>query len=162
MRLLILSLSALCLSACASFSSASGGGEEAAAPVREALVVKTSPYSAAETIDRLAAIVEERGARVFARIDHGEGAEGVGVDLGPTIVLIFGNPRMGAPVMQSSRTMALDLPLRVLAWEEDGRTRLAFHPPEALAAFHGVDDAQAVERMSQALNALTDAAVAPD
>lgn len=161
MRHVVIGLAVLFLSACAALNEAPGQSL-AVEQERGALVVKASPYSAVETIDRLAAIVEERGARVFARIDHGEGAAGVGVELGPTVVLIFGNPRMGAPVMQAARTMALDLPLRVLAWEEDGRTRLAYHAPEALAAFHGAAAPEAVARMSQTLDALTDAAIAAE
>lgn len=125
------------------------------------LVVKQSPYSASETLDRLAAVVEERGGRVFARVDHAAGARAVGELLEPTEVLIFGNPRLGTPFMVLERTMGVDLPARALAWEEGGQTYLGYPNPVNLARRYDFNpDSSAVAQFAGALDALTDAAIA--
>ncbi|MEQ8654472.1 MAG: DUF302 domain-containing protein [Kiloniellales bacterium] len=126
------------------------------------LVRKTSPHSVQVTVDRLASAVEGAGAKVFARIDHAAGAQAVGAELRPTEVLIFGNPKLGTPAMQLSQSAGLDLPLRVVVFEDaDGTVVLAYHPPETLAADHGIPaDAPVLGKMTGALGKLTDKAVA--
>jgi uncharacterized protein (DUF302 family) len=126
----------------------------------EGLVVKTSPHSVEATLDKLAAILKDKGITVFARVDHAAGAAGVDLDLPPTQLLIFGNPRLGTPLMQSARSVAIDLPMKALAWQDaDGQVHLAYNDPAYLAARHGIDDRAAViEKMSGALANLTDAA----
>jgi uncharacterized protein (DUF302 family) len=125
------------------------------------LVTKSSPHSVAVTLDRLTEILTARGIGVAARVDHAAGAEKAGLSLKPTQVLIFGNPKLGTPLMQSKRTVGLDLPMKVLAWEDDGgQVWLAYVKPEALKADHAISDRDDVLReMAQALNALTDAAL---
>lgn len=125
------------------------------------LVRKTSPHSVPVTVDRLASAVEGAGAKVFARINHAAGAEAVGAELRPTEVLIFGNPKLGTPAMQLSQSAGLDLPLRVVVFEEeDGTVVLAYHPPASLAADHGLPaDAPVLAKMTGALSKLTDKAV---
>lgn len=126
------------------------------------LIKKSSPYTVPETIDRLEAAVENAGARVFARVDHAKGAENVGAQLAPAQMLMFGNPKLGTPAMQASITAGLDLPLRVLAYEDpNGQVHLVYHDPASLTETHGVPgDAEVLKMMTGALGKLTDAAVA--
>ena len=79
------------------------------------MIAKTSPHSVSETMDRLEAAVTAAGATIFARVDHAAGAGKVDMELRPTQLLIFGNPKLGTPAMQDAQTAGLDLPLRVLA-----------------------------------------------
>lgn len=119
-----------------------------------------SKYSVKETIDRLAATLEKKGIRVMARVDHAAGAKSAGLDLKPTQLLIFGNPKLGTPLMQTSRMIALDLPMKVLAWEDQkGEVHVAYTAPAALAKRHGVADRdEIIGKMTKALTNLTAAA----
>jgi uncharacterized protein (DUF302 family) len=126
------------------------------------LNVRSSPYGARQTIDRLVAEVTARGMAVFARIDHAAGAAEVGMPLRPTELLIFGAAKGGTPLMQSAQTIGIDLPLKMLAWDdESGQTRLAYNEPQWLAERHGVAAGEGLERMSAMLNAVAEAVVAP-
>ncbi len=126
------------------------------------MITKPSPHSVAETTDRLQAAVEGAGATVFARVDHAAGAASIDMELRPTQLLIFGNPKMGTPVMQAGQTAGLDLPLRVLVHEAaDGTVQITYHDPARLVADHGVpSDAPVLSAMTGALGKLTDAAIA--
>jgi uncharacterized protein (DUF302 family) len=128
------------------------------------MVSKPSPHSVAVTMDRLEAAVEGAGATVFARIDHGKGAETAGLELAPSEVLIFGNPKLGTPAMQAAPAAGLDLPLRVLAYAaEDGSVQVVYHDPSALAETHGLPaDAKYIQMMTGALDKLTGKAVAAE
>ena len=84
----------------------------------DGLVTIASRHPVKETIDRLEAAVKAAGISVFARIDHAAGATSVGMPLRPTELLIFGNPKGGTPLMQSRQAIGLDLPLKMLAWED--------------------------------------------
>jgi uncharacterized protein (DUF302 family) len=127
------------------------------------LVTRTSPYSVSETVDRLQAAVEGAGAKVFVRVDHAAGANSVDAELRPTVMLMFGNPKLGTPAMQLSQSSGLDLPLRVVVYEtEAGDVVLAYHPPSDLASDHGIPaDAEVLAKMTGALEALTGKAIAP-
>ena len=126
------------------------------------MIDKVSPYSVSETLDRLETAVEKAGATVFARVDHAAGAEKVEMDLRPTQMLMFGNPKLGTPAMLDAQTVGLDLPLRVLAYADDeGQVHVTYHDPAALIETHGVpQDADYIAKMSGALGKLTDAAIA--
>lgn len=92
-----------------------------------------SPYSVTETIDRLEAILQTKGITIFARIDQKAEAEKVGLSLLPTQLLLFGNPKAGTPLMVAEPTIALDLPLKVLAWEAtDGKVWLSYNDTDYL------------------------------
>lgn len=107
--------------------------------VAQGLQVKASHYSVAETLDRLEKVVSKRGISVSARIDHGAGAKKVDIPLRPTQLLIFGNPKLGAPLMQNQQTIGIDLPLKALTWEDaEGKVWLAYNQPSYIAARHGV------------------------
>lgn len=127
------------------------------------IIERTSPHSVADTADRLESAVEGAGATVFARVDHGAGAESVGEELLPNVMVMFGNPALGTPAMQAAPSAGLDLPLRVVIFEAgDGTVTLAYHDPAELADDHGIPaDAAVLEQMRGALAKLTEAAVAP-
>lgn len=126
----------------------------------ENLVVKESQHSVSETLDRLSAIMKEKGITVFTRIDHAAGAKKAGIDLKPTQVLIFGNPKLGTPLMQANRQIGVDLPLKALAWEDDaGKVWLGYTKPEALKQRFGISERDEVfNKMTGALDKLTSAA----
>lgn len=128
------------------------------------MIEKTSPHSVAETIDRLEAAVEAAGATVFARVDHAAGAAKVEMDLRPTQMLMFGNPKLGTPAMLDGQTAGLDLPLRVLAYaDSEGVVRVVYHDPADFAGAHGLPaDAKYIQMMTGALDKLTSKAVADE
>jgi len=98
-----------------------------------------SRYSVKETINRLEATVIAKGMTVFARVDHAAGATAAGLALRPTELIIFGNARGGTPLMQVEQTIGIDLPLKVLAWEDaSGKTWLSYNDTTWLAARHGI------------------------
>lgn len=146
MRILFAILVALALSLSAS------GAEE--------LAMKQSKYPVRETLDRLTAALKEKGIAPVARVDHAAAAKAAGLELKPTEVLFFGNPKLGTPLMQANRQIAIDLPLRVLAWEDDaGKVWIGYTRPETLKArykIEGRDDA--LKTMTGALEAFTSAA----
>jgi uncharacterized protein (DUF302 family) len=120
----------------------------------EGLVVRASEFDPKTTMDRAVAAVTQRGMAVLARIDHAQAAAKVGMELRPTEVLVFGNPKAGTPLMQQSQTMGIDLPLKILVWQDGERkTWLAYNDPEWLARRHGAVDGTAVllDAMSAAL-----------
>jgi len=111
--------------------------------IGEGIVRKPSSRSVAETLDRLETILKARGIQVFARIDHAGEAARVGLSMPPTQVLIFGNPRAGTPVMLAAPTAAIDLPLKVLAWQDAvGKVWLGYTDPSDLAHRHGLEEKQ--------------------
>lgn len=128
------------------------------------LMTKTSPHAVGFTMDRLEAAVKGAGATVFARVDHAAGAASVDLELAPSQLLIFGNPKLGTPAMQGGATAGLDLPLRVLAYEDAaGVVHVVYHDPATLAATHGLPaDAKYIQMMTGALDKLTDKAVAAE
>ena len=133
----------------------------AAGTAQAELVRKQSPHTVVETIDRLEVAIKEKGLTVFNRIDHAAGAKKVDQDLRPTMLIIFGSPAVGTPLMQAQQTMGLALPLKVLSWEDaDGKVWLAYETPADMAAAHGVPkDNPAIKRITGALDGFTDAAV---
>jgi uncharacterized protein (DUF302 family) len=97
------------------------------------IISQPSSYSVTETIDRLVAILQAKGITIFARIDQKAEAEKVGLSMPPTQLLLFGNPKAGTPVMVAEPTIALDLPLKVLAWEAtDGKVWLSYNDTDYL------------------------------
>src|SRR5262249_16667063 len=122
-----------------------------------------SNYGPKDTMDRLEADVKARGLTVFARIDHAAGAAAVGLSLRPTELLIFGNAKGGTPLMQSNQTIAIDLPLKALVWQDaSGKRWVSYNDPSWLAQRHGLghEADAAVGAIGAALNAVTRAATA--
>jgi uncharacterized protein (DUF302 family) len=122
----------------------------------DGLITVPSSFDPKQTMERLVAAVEARGMSVMARIDHAAGAKAVGLELRPTEVLIFGNPKAGTPLMQVAQTIGIDLPLRALVYEDErGKTHLAYDDPSRSAARHGVPASSAsVAAMRAALGAV--------
>lgn len=132
-----------------------------AVAAEDLLISKKSPYGVAETLDRLDQVLTSKGVTVFARVDHAAGAAKVDQTLPATELLIFGNPKMGTPLMLSDRRIAIDLPMKALAWEDgDGQVWLSYTSPSALKARFGISDRDPVfEKMTGALDKLTSAAI---
>ena len=128
----------------------------------DGMVTMKSPYSVDETLDRFEKVVTGKGMTVFARVDHAKGASSVDLELRPTQLLIFGNPKIGTLLMQSSQTAAIDLPLKLLAWQDaDGQVWIAYNDPGYLVKRHNITDRDAVvEKMRKALGNFTAAATA--
>ena len=117
-----------------------------------------SHFGPKETLDRLEADVKAKGLTVFARIDHAAGATAVGLSLLPTAVLIFGNAKGGTPLMQSNQLIGIELPLKVLVWQDtSGKTWLSYVDPTDLAKRYGLpgETSTAVSNLAGALRALT-------
>ena len=127
------------------------------------LVTLPSAHGANETVERLKSLLEQKKIRLFAHIDHATEAQKVGLPLRPTQVLIFGNPQAGTPLMQSQQTIGLDLPLRVLVWEDAaGKVWLTYSRPGLLAQQHRVPGHEkTVKALEDGLDALARAATAP-
>ncbi|MGI9320610.1 MAG: DUF302 domain-containing protein [Thiogranum sp.] len=126
------------------------------------LITAKSPYAVDETLDRFEAAVTNKGMTIFARIDHAKGAAKVGKELQPTVVLIFGNPTIGTLLMQSTQTAAIDLPLKLLAWEDDGgQVWIAYNDPDYLVKRHAITDRDpVVEKMRKAMSHFTAVTIA--
>ena len=102
-------------------------------PTKRLITVESS-FTHEETVQRLEAAVREGGMTPFAHVDHSAGAAGVGLDLRPTQVLIFGNPRAGVLLMQDNQKIGIDLPLRSLIWQDDhDRTWVSYIEPAEIA-----------------------------
>lgn len=124
------------------------------------LAIKPSKHSVKETLDRLTETLKSKGITPVARVDHAAAAKAAGLELKPTEVLLFGNPKLGTPLMQANRHSAIDLPMKVLAWEDDaGRVWIAYTPPEMLKTRYKIEGRDEVlKSMAGALEAFTNAA----
>lgn len=113
-----------------------------------------------QTVSALDSAITAANLRIFNRIDHAGNARGVNLDLRPTTVFIFGNPQVGTRLMQCEQTIAIDLPLRILVWEDSTRgVFVAYEPPVRLAERHQVQGCrEVIDRMTAAMGALTAAA----
>ncbi|HTU52968.1 MAG TPA: DUF302 domain-containing protein [Acetobacteraceae bacterium] len=123
----------------------------------DGLVSLRSTHDFATTLGRLLAALEAKGITVFARIDHAAGAAGVGLELRPTTLVLFGNPAAGTPLMQAAQTAGIDLPLKALVWQDaDGTVHLTYNDPAWIAARHriGGEAGPAVAALAAALQAL--------
>ena len=120
-------------------SGAVASGTAGAADV--GLVTRGSPYSVTDTVDRLEATAKARGLVIFARIDHAQEAEKVGLAMKPTVLLLIGSPKAGTPVMQAAPSAAIDLPLKVLVAEAaNGSTTVTINDPAYLKTRHSLPD----------------------
>lgn len=119
-----------------------------------------SNHSVGETLDRLTAILEEKGIAIIARVNHAAAAQKIGMELRPTELLLFGNPKLGTPLMQSNQEAGFDLPMKVLAWQdENGATMLRVTDPNAIRETHNLDGVDSViETMTAALGKMASAA----
>ena len=136
-----------------------------AAFANDGLITKPSTHSAADTLDRLEAALKKRGFVVFARLDHAAAAASKGLKMPASTVLVFGNPKSGTPAMLKKPTLAIDLPLKALVWEDAaGKVILTYNSAAYLQGTifprHGLPtNPKRQEEFEKALNAITDAAV---
>ena len=126
----------------------------------EGVLTLESNYSVKETANKFESIIEKKGLTLFARIDHQQNAAGVNLELRPTELIIFGNPKVGTPLMQCSQQVAIDLPQKVLIWkDEKGTVRLSYNNPEYLKERHQIEGCnKVINKISNVLKALTKAA----
>jgi len=123
------------------------------------IISKHAPGSVADTVARLTELVEDRGMTLFSVIDHSGEAERHGLELRDTKVVIFGSPVGGTPVMQAAPLAALDLPLKVLVWDDAGQTTISYTDPAVLAQRHHLS-AELASRL-EGIGPLTDALTTP-
>jgi uncharacterized protein (DUF302 family) len=111
-------------------------------PSNNGIVHLRSPYTVPETLQRLESIVTTKGLMIFARVDHSGEAAKAGLNMPPTKLLLFGSPKAGTPLMIASPSLALDLPLKALIWEDvEGSVWLSWNSPEYLQQRHSIPDA---------------------
>jgi uncharacterized protein (DUF302 family) len=107
----------------------------------QGLTTHLSIFGPKDTADRVISAIKARGIPLVARADHAEAAAKVGMFLKPTLLLIFGNPKAGTPLMQATQTIGIDLPLKLLVWEDGaGRTNLSYNDVEWLVRRHNLGD----------------------
>lgn len=129
-------LGALAIGFAASMASADSG-----------IVSRSSPYPFAQTIERIESVIASKGATVFARIDHAAEARKVGLEMQPATLLVFGNPKIGTPLMNLAPSLAIDLPLKVLVVQgKDGTVSVSFNSAEFLGTRHGLAEDQAKQK----------------
>jgi uncharacterized protein (DUF302 family) len=127
--------------------------------IESEITTKVSPRSVTETVSRLTGILGAKGLKVFAVIDQSAEASQVSMQLRETVLVLFGNPAAGTPVMVAAPLAALDLPLKVLIWDDAGQTKVTYYGPAALAARYNLN-ADLTAKLA-AIDPLTDALVAP-
>ena len=122
----------------------------------EGLTSIQSTFGPKATMDRLEAEIHAKGLNVFARIDHAAGAADVGLTLAPIVLIIFGNARGGTPLMQSVQTVGIDLPLKILVWQDAANnTWLSYNEPSWIAQRHGASGAESmIDKMTDLLRAI--------
>jgi len=124
------------------------------------VITKISPRTVADTVKRLTdMITAKKGLTLFAVIDQREAARQAGLDLRDTVLVVFGSPAAGTPVMAAVPLVALDLPLKALIWDDDGQTKVSYYSPDSVSARHHVP-ADLAGNLA-AINAITDTLVAP-
>lgn len=162
---------ALTLSSCASMNNILDTTNDSAATSKQTmasmnagkgLVTMQSNHSVQETADKLVSVIESKGMKVFARVDHQKNAEGVNLALRPTQVIMFGNPKAGTPLMRCEQTVAIDLPQKILISEDAQQSVwLSYNHPEYLKTRHNIKGCDTVlNNMSKALNDVSQAAIA--
>lgn len=123
------------------------------------LVTVPSQSDFATTVEQLGAALSESDLKVVATVDHATNAQSVGLTLRPTTLFIFGNPKAGTPLMQMSQTTAIDLPQKMLVWEdESGAVFVSYNDPAYLGERHGLGDEAGLGAVADALSGLAEAA----
>lgn len=109
------------------------------------LISVKSEHSVKDTADKLETVLESKGMNVFGRVNHAQGAEKAGMELRPTEVVIFGNPKVGTPLMKCSQSVAIDLPQKALVWQDEGgQVWLSYNDPAYLASRHSIEGCDVV------------------
>ena len=123
------------------------------ADISSGMIRIKSNNSVTATIDKLETVLKNKGMTIFKRVNHAAGAEKAGLKLRPTELLIFGNPKVGTPLMLCSQTAALDLPQKALAYkDESGQVWLVYNDPAYMAKRHNIQGCDAaVQKVTNAL-----------
>lgn len=120
------------------------------------MIVKRSRYSYADTVAKLEQAMTQGGSTIFASIDQAAAAAGVAMSLRPTRLIVFGSPKGGTPLMAAFPLVALDLPLKLLVWEDDGNVSVAYVPMSEIAERYSVTGVnERIEAMDRGLDTLT-------
>ena len=126
----------------------------------EGVITIPSSFGVKETADRMEQILIKKGMTVFNRINHSKGADKVGIELRPTELLIFGNPKVGSPLMKCQQSVAIDLPQKALIWEdENSKVWISYNDQKYLEKRHVISECAAViAKIEKALAGITKAA----
>jgi uncharacterized protein (DUF302 family) len=120
------------------------------------IIVKNSANSVEKTVNRIQNIVTKKGFTVFAVIDHQTGANKVRMQLPPSKEIIFGNPKMGTPLLQENMQAGLDLPIRILVYQDrDKRSKIAYRDGEWLVSEHNLSNKKLLNKMNFTLDNIT-------
>ena len=127
------------------------------------LISLKSAHDVNATANRLESLLKKKGMTLFARVSHTNGAKKVGLKLRPTELLIFGNPKVGTPLMHCSQSVAIDLPQKALIWEDEkGRVWLSYNDPVYLAKRHNISKCrEVINKIKNALSNFAKSAVMP-
>ena len=107
--------------------------------VAKGIIDRASSHSVDQTVEKLKKILQSKGVTLFALVDHSGEAEKVGMKMHPTKLLIFGSPQAGTPLMLAAPSIAIDLPLKILVWEDgEGKVWISYNSPDYLRARHGL------------------------
>jgi len=106
----------------------------------DGLVSVSTEDSVEATVDRITGDIEASPLTLMTTVDHAENAASVDMELPPTTLLIFGNPEVGTPLIQERRSVAIDLPQKLLVWDNNGETTVTYNDPEYLADRHGITE----------------------
>ena len=126
----------------------------------DGVITIPSVFTVSETADRLQNILDEKGMTIFNRIKHSESASKVGIELRKTELIIFGNPKVGSPLMKCQQSVAIDLPQKALIWEDDkAQVWLSYNDPRYLAARHNISGCEeVVSKIEKALASIANSA----
>ena len=170
LKIISIAAVALTLSSCASVENILNSSNNSAAikdmttsvDGKKGLVTLQSNHSVKDTADKLVSIIESKGMKVFARVDHQKNAQGVDLTLRPTQMIMFGNPTAGTPLMNCEQSVAIDLPQKVLISEDtDKKVWLSYNHPEYLKTRHNIKGCDTeIANIAKALNGVSKAAVA--
>ena len=170
LKILSIAALALTISSCASVENILNAPDKVqstpktmtAINAEKGLVTMQSNHSVQDTADKLAAIIESKGMKVFARVDHQKNAQGVDLTLRPTQVIMFGNPKAGTPLMNCEQSVAIDLPQKILINEDaDKKVWLSYNNPEYLKERHNIKGCDtAIDNIATALDGVSKAAIA--
>ena len=126
----------------------------------EGVINIQSAYSVDETTDRLVNILNEKGMTIFTQVDHSEGAQKAGIELAETKLILFGNPKVGSPLMRCQQSVAIDLPQKALIWKDDqSRVWISYNDPAYLKKRHQISGCEdVISKIEKALAGITKAA----
>ncbi|WEJ63563.1 DUF302 domain-containing protein [Thiomicrorhabdus lithotrophica] len=126
----------------------------------EGLIVHQSAFHPKQTMDKFETLAKQKGLNIFARINHSAGAQKIGKQLPATELLIFGNPKGGTPLMECAQTAGIDLPLKVLVWQDkDNKVWLGYNDMNFIANRHNIKECPAINKLQQALAGLVKQAI---